>query len=283
MIHKLTITDPTKTPISWLAKVDALARPRTFEFTSGLNVLWGANGVGKSTVIKLLARAFHCEQGGQPVMTESSIQVFADRDVTGVEIVHDGQGVRYFDPSNAVGVTGGAFDDDFMTAGLVNTMFKGSAGQTTLFRFDQLLDEIVTGAVPTLERRIKRTGVNDVWQARLDAADRFLAATGAMGPPTVLLDEPDRSLDLATQRGIWRFIRGHADSVQFIVASHAVFALNLPEANYIELVPDTLAPAQRAIADLPTWTAVPYTKPTFEAVERARQRIAARRKTFGEA
>lgn len=277
MIYKLDIKDPAKTPIKWLPKVTALAQPRTFEFTPGLNVLWGANGVGKSTVIKLLARVFHCEQSGQPVMTSTSIGELADQDLSGAEVQHDGQGVRCFDPGNAVGLIAGSFDYDFTVAGLHNTMFKGSAGQTTLFRFDQLIDEIAAGAVPTLERRIKRTSVNDVWQARLDAADRFLAATGAMGPQTVLLDEPDRSLDLAAQHAIWRFLRVYAGDVQFIVASHAVFALNLPEANYIELVPGTLAPAQRAIANLATWVDAPLTKPAAATIKAARARVKARR------
>lgn len=282
MIYKLDIKDPAKTPIKWLPKVTALAQPRTFEFKPGLNILWGANGVGKSTVITLLARMFHCEQSGQPVMTRTSTAALTDYDAVaaataGVETVHDGQGVRYFNPEKQVGVDGGAFDDDFTAEGIINTMFRGSAGQTTMFRFDALLNEIVAGVVPTLERRVNAGRVNNLWQTRVAAVDRALVGTAPAGPPTVLLDEPDRSCDLQTQRWIWQFLRAYAADVQFIVASHTVFALRIPDANYIELVPGALGPARQAVDDLAAWPTLTCSKARPEVVERARQRLAKRR------
>lgn len=52
---------------------------------------------------------------------------------------------------------------------------------------------------------------------------------------------------------MWRFIRAYAKVAQFIVASHAVFALNIPEANYIELVPGSIEAATKALTLLPGW------------------------------
>lgn len=280
MIYKLDIKDPTKTPISWLPKVAALAQPRTFEFKPGLNILWGANGVGKSTIITLLARVFHCAQGGQPTVTQTSVSVLEldDGAPTGIEITHDGQGVQHFDAGRVVGVMGGSFDDDFMFAGLLNATFRGSAGETTLMRFTEIFDHIITGTPAALTRRIHAEDVNSLWRARLKVVDQLLAANAPMGPPTTLLDEPDRSCDLAAQHRLWRFLRTAASDAQFIVASHAVFALTIPEANYIELVPGTLAPARQALAELGAWPAEPRMRLSPAAVAQARQRLTARRR-----
>lgn len=248
MIRSFEIHDPTNTSVDWMAKVPALSKPRKFEFKPGLNILWGKNGSGKSTLIKALARLLHCEQGSVPTLSQNSIREMFDRRrsltdpdmaafTKAMTLDHDGQGVRYFDPSVAVGLIGGGagFDDDFFGMGVANVMFKGSAGETTMFRFDKLVAEIIKGDVPDVDRKISASRVNDLWAARVNTAESFLKGSGDLGPPTVLLDEPERSYDIPHQYGIWRFIRALSSKIQFIVASHSFFALRLPEAHYIEM------------------------------------------------
>lgn len=260
MIRSFEIKQPDKTHIEWLAKVPALAKPRKFEFKPGLNILWGPNGSGKSTLIKAMARLFHCEQGGVPVVTQTSVDTLAERFrkdegqmrvlTQAVKLDHDGQAVRYFDPSNAVGLTAGgaAFDWDFTVQGIASMMFKGSSGQTTMHRVNTLIGEILHGKVPTIERKMRADTVNDLWGQRIKVAEEFLKGSGEKGPLTVLLDEPERSFDFPSQVSIWRFIRAFAPTTQFIVASHSFFALRLPEANYIEMDPGYLAQSEMAYA-----------------------------------
>lgn len=192
MIHKLVIKDPTKTPVKWLANVAAFKQPRTIEFTSGLNILWGRNGSGKTTLTKLLARLFHCEQGNHPTVTQESLDTLVGGGMGGklpleasLEVVHDGQGVRHFDPGHTVGLMGGgaAFDWDFGMEGIQNQLFKGSAGQTNMFRFDRILNEIIAGEIPEIEWKMKRKDVNGLWQERIDLAMRLLKKNGKKGPP----------------------------------------------------------------------------------------------------
>lgn len=262
MIYKLVIKDPTNTPVKWLSKVEALAKPRTFEFKPGLNVLWGRNGAGKTTLTKVLARLFHCEQGNHPTVTQESLgelvgDRFAGIDVRkGVAVEHDGQGVRHFDPGHAVGLMGGgaAFDWDFGMEGVQNQMFKGSAGQTTMFRFDRILNEVIAGEVPEVQWKINRATVNDLWRERIDLAKAFLKKSGKKGQPTILLDEPERSYDLNAQVGVWRVLRAYSEDVQFIVASHSLFALKIPGANYIELSPRYLAGSEVVLDILAKWS-----------------------------
>jgi energy-coupling factor transporter ATP-binding protein EcfA2 len=285
VIHKLTIKDPSQTPVRWLAKVDALKAPRTFEFKPGLNVLWGRNGSGKTTLTKVLARLFHCEQGNHPTVSQESLaQLVGDRfdpiDLAkGVAIAHDGQGVRHFDPGHAVGLTAGgaAFDWDFGTEGIQNQLFKGSAGQTNMFRFDRILNEIVTGEVPEVVWKFDHQRASDVWRDRIDLAKSILKKNATKGPPTILLDEPERSYDLNAQINVWRFLRAYADQVQFIVASHSLFALKIPDAHYIELSPRYLTDSEKVLGLLQKWPDEKPAKLPSEEVKRARASVKKRK------
>ena len=261
MIRSLEILDSKNTFLKWLGNVEALSTPRKFEFKPGLNVIWGRNGAGKSTIIQLLANLFHCHQAGVPVVTQNSIQDLFSRseeDFTkSIKVSHDGQGVRYFDPSMQIGVVGGgaAFDWDFGVEGVANYMFRGSAGQVTLKRFDKVLESLVRRTTPPkVEYKITSGKVNSLWEDRLKIANTFLKGSGKVGQPTILLDEPERSLDLNYQPAIWRLLRSFAPTTQFIVASHSLFALRIPEANYIELGSDYLKGSEKALKLLEGWS-----------------------------
>jgi predicted ATPase len=266
MIHKVEIVDPSDTIIKWLGKVPALQAPRTFEFSPGLNVLWGRNGSGKSTLLTLLARMFHCHQSGEPSVTDGSIrELFGYRDgeerlLKSVKVSHDGQGVRHFDPMLMPGLIAGgaAFDGDFMMEGVNNALFKGSAGQTTAFRANKVLGAIVKTTVgPQVEWKFHRRESNDpkdLWAQRQKMVEKVLEANAAAGPMTVLLDEPERSFDLPTQVTLWRLLRAYSSRVQIIAASHCVFALNIPEARYIEMEPGYLDASKASVGLLSTWS-----------------------------
>ena len=267
MIYSLDIKVPNHTPVKWLGDVPTLKEPKAFTFTPGLNILWGRNGSGKSTLLKLMSMLLQCDQGGVPLVSETSISELCERMAFGgkltkaqllksVKLVHDGQGVRLFDPSKVRGLIpgGAAFDDDFFGAGVNNMMFKGSAGQTTMFRFAEVLEQCRYGVpAPEVNTKVRRQYINSTWQEWYDIAMEFLKGTAKKGPATILLDEPERSFDLPLQAQCWRFIRAAARSHQIIVASHSVFALNIPEASYVEMEAGYLEASKKSVGLLPTW------------------------------
>lgn len=287
MIYKIAIKDPTQTPVEWLQQVDAFKNPREVAFKPGLNILWGRNGSGKTSLTKVLARLFHCAQGGQPYITrESMIELFGHRSANidlqkGLEVTHDGQGVRYFDPGNTPGLmcNGTVFDWDFSAEGMRNVLFKGSAGQTTMFRFEQLLAEILAEKVPKVTWKIPRANLNSSQDQRVKLAAFFLEGNSGKGQPTILLDEPERSYDLNAQVGVWRFLRAYADRAQFIVASHSLFALKIPGAYYIELSPRYLSESEDMLEVLRGWPAEDPKKPSANVVERAHACVKKRKET----
>lgn len=157
----------------------------------------------------------------------------------GVVPVHDGQRTVHFDPDHAVGLVGGmaGFDYDFGMEGMFNATFRGSQGETTLKRQAQALSGIARPDEhrPKIEWKIRRDG------AEGKQIEEFLQGTIPVGQKTALLDEPDRSLSMKRQDGLWWNLASRlataTSGVQVIAVSHSPFALRLPGVNYIDLVP----------------------------------------------
>lgn len=250
MIRELTITDPSNTCMPWWPKVEWLKGQTRIEFKPGLNAIYGPNGTGKSTVIQAMARTLCCAQGGRQMVTSTALDNLGYTSDTGVFKdgalpVHDGSPVLYFDPDQAVGLFGGlaAFDDDFMNEGLGNVMFKGSSGQTTMNRIETVINAMHRGQWPTMERKVKKC----------KGLDPFLNGSFDKVGPTILLDEPSRSLDLRYELAFWKLTdKAIAAGVQVIMATHSVFPLNRLGTHYIETQPGYVDQVSRMVDDMMT-------------------------------
>jgi energy-coupling factor transporter ATP-binding protein EcfA2 len=219
--------------------VEALLKLEELSFTEGLNILWGRNGAGKSTLLHAIARLFHCEQGGTSTITSHSLSqlrssIFHDSEpLSGITCEHDGKPMLYVNPGNAIGLIGGlaGFDPDFSSLGTQNAMYKGSSGQTTDFRMIQVLGQPIPDEIPWKIPR-RDTPV-------CAFVEKFLEANSEPGRVTLLLDEPERSLDWESQLRLWDTLT-RTPRFQCIVATHSPLAMNIASANYIELSPTYL-------------------------------------------
>lgn len=236
MIKSIKIKDKDNTAVSWLPKIDGFKE--SFEFTPGLNILFGLNGSGKSSLLTLIARMFHCEQGQdeQKVTSYSFSEMFSlnfnnpglsyASKYDAVSIVHDGSPVVYLSPNKVKGqIHAGSFDDDFFKDSVQSYMFKGSSGETTIRRLGPFLKKIDEGSfkkIPKIERHDEGKEI----------INSFLAGTLEKDRPTVILDEPEKSLDVMAEMGLWEFIKAQR-KVQMIISTHSLFACDIPEANYI--------------------------------------------------
>lgn len=264
MIYSLKVEDPQRACMPWWPQVPALKGRDSLDFAPGLNILWGPNGCGKSTVLRSIARMLHCEQGGTQVVTSTSAREIRGSGATvrdGVLPVHDGSPVMFLDPSDTVGLIGGGFDWDFGDKGFQNALFKGSHGETTLMRAEEILLCLVGVQQPPARRwKILEPGEEprhsskyavETWSAERRMLE-ILEGTGKHECPTLLFDEPDRSLDAPSQYKFWENVVKHAKNqgIQVIATTHSVFALNLPDTNYIELIPGHLEGSVFAVARL---------------------------------
>jgi predicted ATPase len=262
MITELRVMDKEKAIVPWWKTVERLKRRKGIKFKPGLNLVWGPNGCGKTTIIRAIAMMVHAEQGGQTTVTQHSLSDLfpgfshgeseAERYRNGIVPVHDGQAVMHFDPATVVGMAygGSGFDEDFGLQGMHNLMRRGSAGQDVLSRMEHVFAVLLgENEWPEIQWRVYRDRVNPLWQERIDLVEETLRGTIDKGQPTILLDEPDRSFDLVHQYGLWQRLRETADTgnYQLIVATHSLFAADIPGAHYIDVEKGYLRKCRRVI------------------------------------
>lgn len=289
MISELQVKLDSRGPLPWAGSTEYFKNHPVTEFKPGLNIIFGGNGSGKSTMLQMLALALAARQGGTSTVTTTWLNEILgfgkDKLDLPFAVKHDGQPIMYFDARKPEGLDSGAFDDDFFSLGVVNTMRKGSTGQQGLGRLERFLyvlknpDTVSSPpakAAPQKSRaprtaksfqrkpgplvsaegfpasitwKVDKTTVNDYWMGKVGAAQKLLAASIPTGPKTIILDEPDSGYSFKWQAALWETILGAIDpaKLQVIVATHSPFALGLQGANYIEISPGYVREAELAM------------------------------------
>lgn len=257
MIYELVIENPEATPISHWHYVPFLSEPKTIEFKPGLNILFGQNGTGKSTVIDGMSRLLHCRETNWPVVTKTSVALFARSDgflADGLSLHHDGQPARYLgiQPSSVVPEEKAVQKvqlamKESVTKGRTST--KMSSGQASIAKLIRFLKH---DAVKT-RYKFKSSGISpamrETWEAAVASLKAGKVRPGNPKQQVVLLDEVDHNLDFAHQAMVWRMLRTLVaeGKHQIIIASHSPFAVNVPGAHYIETSPGYLDAARAAL------------------------------------
>lgn len=259
MIYSLLVDDPKSTPapvahwseVPWLKKVGRI------DFKPGLNIIFGQNGSGKSTVITALATLLHCRQTNWPVVTKQSCGDFlrsSGRLGNGLTLEHDGQPCRYLGiadmdaiPENRVVKIALSLKEHGKHVG--RGYHEMSAGQKSVVRLMRFLrhDAKKTGF------RLKSSAVTPdfqpIYSAAVEAVKNPKPQRGTPKQQVILLDEVDLSLDFAHQAAVWSQLRQliAGGQHQVIIASHSPFAVNVPGAHYIETSEGYLDASRKAL------------------------------------
>jgi predicted ATPase len=244
MISEIDFSELKKSKeFAYAEKLDFFKTHKKVEFKPGLNVLFGPNGCGKSTILRMAAMTLAAEQGGVSTITTTWLNDIFDFGgeckLEGIKVSHDGQPLMYGNPRNAVGLFGGgaAFDDDFFSEGIANIQSKASTGLTTMNRLNRML-AVALGKAPfpaKFDERVKGS-------TRHKAAMALLKASIPVGQQTLIFDEPESGLGLPVQGNLFSILHEAAkkNNFQLIIATHSAFALGLPNCNFIEMSPDYL-------------------------------------------
>jgi predicted ATPase len=229
MITKLTINKnalESNSEFSYVNKIPFFNLNNEFSFQPGLNILFSPNGSGKSTLLKMLSLFTASNQGGVSTITSQWIHdVFMAKKLNGISIEHDGQPVFYSNPREAVGLSHGAFDDDFFNDGIQNTLSKKSSGYTTIQRLDKSFS-ILSGAAKSPISIGSKVGANN-------EAYEFLKGNIPTGQQTHIFDEPETAMAIPAQEKLFEYFQKLSSNTQIIIATHSPFALKC-KANFIE-------------------------------------------------
>jgi energy-coupling factor transporter ATP-binding protein EcfA2 len=258
MLYRLVIENPEATPVPHWEKVKFLSQPGVIEFKPGLNVVFGQNGTGKSTLINGLARLMHCQDENWPLVTRASVSHFlrfpgiiAD----GLVLEHDGSPGRYLGihpaatvPERGVERVNIAMSENRSISKRASSqMSSGQASVTKLIRF---LRHDATKVRYSAKSNTIGAQLQPVWEVAVRAIKNGKPQAGMPKQQVILLDEVDHNLDFAHQALVWKTLRALiADGQhQVIIASHSPFAVNVPGAHYIETTPGYLAAARAALS-----------------------------------
>lgn len=260
MIKKLTINKSFATQkshedhYSWAAKVPYLMNNPVIEFSDGLNIIFGPNGCGKSTLTGLCAFLTASEQGGISKVTKKWVLSLVDHlgllhhapqlgDLI-ASIEHDGMPTFYHNPRNTIGLYKGlAFDDDFFDDGLANLKEgNGSVGEVSSRKLRKFFEKLNDNDLPTEIKGDDWLENHSSFKNDYKVAMQLLTASCDPGHRTFIMDEPEMGFSITKQVELWKNISEYTatNKRQVIVATHCPFALNIPGAHYVDMQPGYL-------------------------------------------
>lgn len=225
---------------------------RRFEFTQGVNVLFGPNGCGKSTILNTIKAYCFIDKGGWTrILDPLMFGMNTRRDLP--------HALAYFAPARCSAIVGwdgsptlfnkGDIElskesffynsgnlDDGITTQMEHVQFladQPSTGQFRINRLNKIRDLIASP--PPLARPINIPSPKVA--AAIDEQIAYIKSLNSTGRCTLLLDEPERALSIPMQRELFNLISEIGQFAQVIVATHSPLFFNIDNINLIDVVP----------------------------------------------
>lgn len=244
----------------YAAELEGL-KDRTFEFpVDKINVLYGPNGCGKTTILKMLAAYTgldhsHKNYGGggwsgpptRSILNESKFPEILHELTPGkckAKVEWDGVPAFYNsatmgDDLNMSYIVSGPEDspDGLMSSGEQLSLIMGhhSEGELRVYKLGKVLDAITTEKPkPNVK---PRKGANELAKQYSNYV-RGLRGRKRKCVHTLLWDEPDRSLSIENQIKIWINVLPNifTDDLQIVIATHSAIIPLLPDFDFFNII-----------------------------------------------
>jgi energy-coupling factor transporter ATP-binding protein EcfA2 len=225
---------------------------RKFEFTDGLNVLFGENGVYKSSLLKTMAAYCGIEKAAwsqisNPANLAASViehfpTVYRKYAPGQTDAIVEWDGTpTFYNDSDSISKTDTTWffsSNSQSSDGLTSESeqmdilaSKPSSGQFRIHKINKIMQVIQQppnlGIVPP--------NINDKKMAMLEVD--YIKSLPRTGKMTLLLDEPEKALFLPRQDDLFNVLVQLSKHFQVIIVTHSPFILPFKEANIIDMIP----------------------------------------------
>lgn len=256
MIKSIQYTNLENVPSYYAAGVKSLTQfiKKPMEFKTGINVILGPNGIGKSTIIRDLAKYFYCYNTGIFELTDSAISevydhtlnkdwIYTERLKDGMTISSDGQ-VCYISSkrfNGNVDVCNRDYGNNMDGLAEAWNNFHSSSGQTNLrslnhiwnlikkLDFDTHRKKVITDYKQSNQYKDRHSGITEFYH--IENPDLSPSV------PTILMDELDANLDVVNTVYLFKAFEILSDRFQIIMSTHSPLLYYIKNVNVIELIP----------------------------------------------
>lgn len=251
MITSVKIKDNTKTPFEYASDIEAFENSREFIFKPGVNVIVGKNGSGKSTLLNIISMYALCEKSmcsEIPIEALDFPPIFDDDDkvLDGIDISSDYAG-KVFRLLPSAEMNRDSVLKNISNLDLYVNNIRRSYGEKVVLSLESLFNLMFgqkdyTFPIQDLVEYKKKS--NAFWIKRIDNLLKYykrnrITLAESSFEYTVLMDEPDRNLDIDNIMQIYNVLSFHKPQTQIIAIIHnpaLIYKLSkLDCVNFIEM------------------------------------------------
>lgn len=228
MITVVKINDNQRTPFHYLPDVPSFKNGSEFVFRPGVNVVIGENGSGKSTLLNMIAKYTFCERSMCSKIPQEALSfpnIFDDEDnvLDGVCIQSD-YICKVFHLLPHIEMEQYEILDNMSNFSLYMNGISSSSGEKCMCSINSLFNFMFSQmdyAFPLAKLKEYGERANTLWKGRINNLISYYKNNHVKVQEgdfeyTILMDEPDRNLDIENIMQVYSILSFHKPHTQII-------------------------------------------------------------------